>query len=267
MRTASSYDPLDFSPPDVNLVSVLLAPQRLYHRPVCQGLSHLRADKPTLYVGNHTIFGVMDAPLILEQIYRATGVMPRALADHMHYLIPGWRDMLHRFGVVDGTRENCRKLMGAGHPVLVFPGGGREVAKRKGEAYELAWKQRVGFVRMAVEHGYSITPFASVGPEECYSIRIDANDLRALPVWKWLKKTPLYTASRQGEMIMPFATGWLGSPLPRRERFHFAFGEPVSTDDYRGRETDDAALLELQALVRTRVETLIKTVRSARPDQ
>ena len=50
--------------------------------------------------------------------------------------------------------------------MLVFPGSGREVTKRKGEAYKVIWKERTGFARMAIEHGYPITPFASVGPEE-----------------------------------------------------------------------------------------------------
>jgi hypothetical protein len=35
--------------------------------------------------------------------------------------------------------------------VLVYPGGGREVAKRKGEKYQLLWKERVGFARLAIE--------------------------------------------------------------------------------------------------------------------
>jgi hypothetical protein len=38
--------------------------------------------------------------------------------------------------------------------VLVFPGGGREVTKRKGEAHKVIWKERTGFARMAIEHGY-----------------------------------------------------------------------------------------------------------------
>src|SRR5690606_34893851 len=116
------------------------------------------------------LYGVLDAPLLVERIYRQTRRFPRPLADHMHYAVPVWRDFLHRFGAVDGTRDNCDALMQAGQSVLVFPGGGREVAKRKGEAYELIWKERLGFVRMAIRHGYSITPFGAVGAEECYSI-------------------------------------------------------------------------------------------------
>ena len=65
--------------------------------------------------------------------------------------------------------------MKAGENILLFPGGAREVAKRKGEAYQLVWKKRLGFVRLAVEHSYRILPFASVGQEDAFSIILDAN--------------------------------------------------------------------------------------------
>ena len=37
--------------------------------------------------------------------------------------------------------------MERGEAILVFPGGGREVMKRKDEDYVLIWKERLGFVR------------------------------------------------------------------------------------------------------------------------
>lgn len=43
--------------------------------------------------------------------------------------------------MVLGTPENCAALMQAGQSILVFPGGGREVMRRKGEAYRLIWKR------------------------------------------------------------------------------------------------------------------------------
>ena len=45
----------------------------------------------------------------------------------------GWRDFLAGFGAVDGTRENCAALMREGESILVYPGGAREVFKRKSE--------------------------------------------------------------------------------------------------------------------------------------
>jgi 1-acyl-sn-glycerol-3-phosphate acyltransferase len=48
-----------------------------------------------------------------------------------------------------------------GRSILVFPGGGREVTKRRGEKYRLIWGERMGFARMAIECGYPIVPVAS----------------------------------------------------------------------------------------------------------
>jgi hypothetical protein len=73
--------------------------------------------------------------------------------------------------------------------VLVFPGGAREVFKRKGEAYRLIWKERIGFVQMAAAHGYPIVPFASVGADEAYDIEFDAADLMRSPIGTLLRAT------------------------------------------------------------------------------
>jgi hypothetical protein len=77
---------------------------------------------------------------------RVRGVFPRTLADRAHFAVPLWRDILTASGCVLGTRDNCRALMGDGQPVMIFPGGAREVFKRKGESYRLIWKERIGFV-------------------------------------------------------------------------------------------------------------------------
>jgi len=52
-------------------------------------------------------------------------------------------------------RENCEKLMQADENLDIIPGGGREICKRKGEAYKLLWKKRSGLVEKVPtpEHG------------------------------------------------------------------------------------------------------------------
>ena len=56
----------------------------------------------------------------------------RSLGGHLHFRVPLWRDLLARFGTVDGRPENCEALMRAGESIVVFPGGAREVFKHKG---------------------------------------------------------------------------------------------------------------------------------------
>jgi hypothetical protein len=52
--------------------------------------------------------------------------------------------------------------------VLVFPGGGREIGKFKGEKYRLRWDGRGGFARVAIESNYPIVPVALVGGDDVY---------------------------------------------------------------------------------------------------
>ena len=77
--------------------------------------------------------------------------------------------------MVRGTRDNVRVLMGDGEDILVFPGGGNEVFKDRGQRYKLLWKERIGFARLAIEHGYPIVPFAAVGAEEMLDIVADGS--------------------------------------------------------------------------------------------
>lgn len=39
------------------------------------GLRELHLKKPGLFIGSHTIFGLTDAPLMIERLYTQYGVM------------------------------------------------------------------------------------------------------------------------------------------------------------------------------------------------
>ncbi len=243
------------------------APLRFYFSPKFYGLDRIDPAKPTLLVGNHTIFGVMDVPLLIAEVFRRKGIRIRTLADHAHYDIPGWRAMLDRVGGVEGTRENCAELMRRGEHVMVFPGGAREVSKRKGEQYQLTWKRRTGFCSMAIAHGYNILPFAAVGPDDMYDIVLDADDILRSPVGKLMKKAGLLgkdSLLRGGDIIMPVARGLGPTSLPRPERFYFAIGEEIDVAPYAGREDDEDALFELRDKVAFSIQDLIGEMMTVR---
>ena len=110
-------DPVKFPRPSdarVRLALRFLGPWRAYTRPVFLGLERLHAKRPLLLVGNHTLLGVLDAPMLFEELFLRHNIFLRSLGDRAHFQIPGWRQMLHRYGVVEGTRANCAALMEAG---------------------------------------------------------------------------------------------------------------------------------------------------------
>lgn len=254
------HQPFSFKPMSAEQFSLLTAPLRLYFDPVFEGIEKLDPNKPVLLVGNHTIYGVVDVPLLLAEIYRQRGIAVRALADHAHYQIPGWRTMLDRTGGVEGTRENCAKLMEAGEHVLVFPGGAREVAKRKDEKYKLVWKKRYGFVHMAVKYGYPIVPFAVVGPDDMVDVVWDANDIMKSPIGKLLGKTGVFDKNgplRGGDIIMPISRGMGITGLPRPEKFYFAIGDVIETAPFVGHEDDKTVLEKVRNQTADAIEHLI----------
>ncbi|MEW5733254.1 MAG: lysophospholipid acyltransferase family protein [Thermodesulfobacteriota bacterium] len=238
----------NFRPLSKTTVWLLTAPMRRYFSPKIFGLENI-GQGPYLFVGNHTIYGVLDVPLYAAVLYRRKNIYLRGLGDHYHFMIPGWGGFLEALGAVHGTPENCAALMEQRENIIVFPGGGREVCKRKGEAYKLIWKQRTGFARLAIQHGYPIVPVASVGPENAYSILFDADDFMASWMGKVLDKNGVVEGLlRNGEAVPPIARGILLTPIPRPERFYVMFGKPIDTSPYQGRQDEKKVQQEVRTL-------------------
>ncbi len=144
------------------------------------------------------------------------------------------------------TRERCAAL-------ATTPGRGREVAKRKNEKYQLIWKQRTGFARLAIEAGCPIVPFGAIGAEDSYDILVDADSPTLTPVRGIVERL-----GGRWEIVPPFARGNGPTPLPRPERFYFAFGEPIDTSRWRGDHDDEHARRTVRDQARTAVEDRIE---------
>jgi 1-acyl-sn-glycerol-3-phosphate acyltransferase len=227
----------------------LLAPWRAITDPRIDGYERLPADGRFLLVGNHTTLGLFDVPFVVLGIHRETGILMRSLGEHQHYRVPGWRDLLTRFGAIDGSRENTRALMRAGQPVLVFPGGGREVARRHDEHYRLIWKERIGFARLALEFGYAVVPLSTIGVDDMWDVVADADDALLAPLRR--------VAPRLGidpDLIWPLVRGIGPTPLPRPQRIYSRIGEPIDARTFGSRWDDAPGARRLRAAVATAVE-------------
>jgi 1-acyl-sn-glycerol-3-phosphate acyltransferase len=256
---------VSFEPPAIESLQWMIAPLRAYFAPKLFGLEHLHQTKPALYVGNHSIYGLIDLSLFAAELYREKNIYLRGLADRAHFSIPGWGDTLTRLGVVAGTRESCADLMLRGEHVLVLPGGNREVFRRKGEQYKLFWKNRTGFARMAIRYGYPIVPFAQVGADDAFDILVDANDIMKSPLGALLESTGIAKAFlRDGESIFPISRGLGLTGIPRPERFYYSITEPIDTARYTGMEEDDDIVYEIRDRVRDSIRDEIARLRDYR---
>lgn len=256
----------EYTPPTAAQLHRQLAPVRAWFSPRFFGLDDLDLRRPALLVGNHTLF-TMDAPLMLSAIYSRHGTLVRALGDHFHFRIPGWGDLVRKMGGVEGTPENCAELMRQGQHILVFPGGAREVNRRKGEDYDLIWKQRTGFARMAIQHGYDIIPFAAVGPNETFKILVDANDVMGSGLWRWLDRhTDVGQRVRGGDLLSPLVRGIGPTLLPRPQRFYFGFGERIPTAHLQCAQPDHDSLWAVRRQTEQAIGKLVADLKRERAE-
>lgn len=247
--------------PDSRVAAVLKGALDVAHRatrPELHGLEHVPASGPVMLVGNHQLLGMQDLPTLVRELERRRGVRVRGLADHAHFAIPGWRDLLVRMGAVPGTRENCAALLAAGEAVLVFPGGAREVYKRRDQRYELLWGERTGFARMAIEAGCPIVPFAAVGAEDRFDVLLDMDSRLAAPARAVARRAG---RSDLGTLLVK-GSGPAG--LPGTGRLYFRFGAPIATTTWSGRAADPDARAECRDRVKGEIEAGIAHLRARR---
>lgn len=193
-------------------------------RPYVDGVEHLRVDGRFLLVGNHTQFG-SEVFLISDSVRRTIGTRVRPLAERAFGRMRGLPgDLIAAYGAVVGAPETARELMRNDETILVFPGGGREIAKFKGEEYRLRWQGRAGFARLSVENGYPIVPAGLVGGDDVYrslTTRDSAYGRFSEALGRRLNGRP--------DMAMPLLRGIGPTLIPRPQRMYLRFGSPIDT--------------------------------------
>jgi 1-acyl-sn-glycerol-3-phosphate acyltransferase len=136
--------------------------------------------------------------------------------------------------------------------ILVYPGGTREVCKRKGEAYQLIWKDRTGFARMAIQHGYDIVPIVNVGGDDAYDIVKNPEEVLADTfIGKFLKKTGIAKDFLKNyENMPPLAYGIGNTLFPKPVKLYYGYGQRIATKAFK----KDAENKEVQWQIRNEVE-------------
>jgi hypothetical protein len=140
---------------------------------------------------------------------------------------------------------------------LVFPGGARESTKPEAEKYTLKWGDRYGFVRVAAQHGYNITPFGLVGPDDCYDHLLEGSELLNTRPGKLLGRLGL-TKDVRPDLLPPITRGFLSTQLPKPQPSFLAFGETVEIPEHRGKKVPEAVLKSVRSETATKIDGLLR---------
>lgn len=222
-------------------------------QPEVSGAENLPSS-PCLFVGNHSLFaldGLVILPLFLKELQR----FPRSMGDRFLFSNPKVARLILRSGGVMGHPQVCSALMEDGQDMLVFPGGAYEAVKPLSQLYELQWKERYGFVKLAARHGYTIMPFGLVGPDEFYGHLLEGQDIPDSALGKILSKLGILNDDFRSDILPPIPVGAFGSLLPKPQRCFLGFGEPIDLAQHEGKTLTPRKLKDIRERVANQIET------------
>lgn len=218
-------------------------------------------DRPCLFIGNHALFG-LDGLVVGPVLLAEYGRFLRPMGDKFLFTQPAVGKMVLKAGGTMGHPDVCRALMAHEQDILVFPGGAHEAVKSSSNRYTLQWKERVGFLRLAAEFGYTIVPFGLVGPDEFYEYLLDSDQVIDL-----LSRVGLWSKGQRRDAVPPLLRGALGTPLPRPQPCFLSFAEPLPIPKQGKRAPGTKKLLEWRNTVAGRIEQEISNMLLEREQQ
>ena len=116
-----------------------------------------------------------------------------SIVDRFMIWIPGFEMLSAGFGCFAGTRKDCIKKLKSGRLIGIAPGGGYEAQCARSDTYEMLWKKRSGFAKVAFEADVPIIPiFTENIREAMVNMQTGVVWWKKLYEWTRIPITPLY---------------------------------------------------------------------------
>jgi hypothetical protein len=214
-------------------------------------------SRKVMFVTNHNLFG-LELPFTLAAIYMQTGLFPRAITDrfridiiNLDFLVPVWKHLFCYFGGFMGNREECNRVMEAGYPILVIPGGSAELIRaKKIPKYTLQWKERKGFAELAIKHGYTLIPVSIVGIDDMFWHIFD------FPL-SWIMKLFGYKKVDK-DLSVPIVL-----PIPCIPKIRIRFGKAWKNTSIGIGKSEDLMACEVRDFMKLEIQEGISQIQSA----
>mmetsp|Transcript_8266 Transcript_8266/g.14960 ORF Transcript_8266/g.14960 Transcript_8266/m.14960 type:complete len:631 (-) Transcript_8266:1047-2939(-) len=218
---------------------MILSPWKSLTSPMFLGEDQVRRaiemgrSRPILFVCNHTVHGILDLPLLMDRLLTKHNIELRPFAHASHFEILSkltqgrWGDIAEAFGAVRATPRNYFRLLSMNQNILLYPGGAREVCRRRGdEYYAVKWKDEVDFVRPAVKFNALIVPVSAIGADDSVELILDTEEQLEFPILGGLIKNIVSQNGGDLEHLHPITT------FPKPERMYFQFHSVIDCSQY-----------------------------------
>ncbi|XP_076749205.1 DGAT1/2-independent enzyme synthesizing storage lipids [Xylocopa sonorina] len=130
------------------------------------GLENIPQNEPVLFVFYHGAIPV-DIYYFVSKIFLLNSRLIHTVGDRFLFKCPGWSLIADAGKIIPGTVQTCSTILKEGNMLAISPGGVYEA--QFGDAYyQLMWKKRVGFAKVALDAKVCIIPFFTKNIREAF---------------------------------------------------------------------------------------------------
>lgn len=99
------------------------------------------------------------------------GIKPHLLTLTNNFHVPLYREVIMSLGISSVSRESCSNILasGPGQAITIVVGGAAESLSARPGTADLTLKRRLGFIKVAIQHGADLVPVFSFGENDIYN--------------------------------------------------------------------------------------------------
>ncbi|MBT3983894.1 MAG: acyltransferase family protein [Bacteriovoracaceae bacterium] len=150
-----------------------------FFKPEVRGLDNIPKDS-SLFVGNHNS-GMLtpDSFIFGAAVIDKFGLekLPYGLAHTTAISIPILHHLAVPLGAIRASHENAKILFENGKNVIVYPGGDMDAMRSYKERNRVIFGGRMGYIRLALNHGVPIIPVVSAGAHTTFLVLNDGKSI------------------------------------------------------------------------------------------
>jgi len=217
----------------------------------------LPADRP--YVFGYHPHGIIGMGALATFATEATGfsaafpgIKPHLLTLTTNFQVPFYRDILLALGVCSVSKQSCSNILksGPGSSITIVVGGAAESLSAHPGTADLTLRKRLGFIKLAIQHGADLVPVFSFGENDIYQQMPNE------------KGTTVYALQRKFQSIFGFTLplfhgrGLLNYNLglmPYRRQIVAVIGKPIHVE-----KCDKPTLEEVMRVQKMYIEELTR---------
>lgn len=126
------------------------------------------------------------------------GIRPHLLTLTNNFRVPLLRDYFLALGICSVSKQSCSNILkdGPGSSITIVVGGATESLSARPGTADLTLRRRLGFIKVAIQHGASLVPVFSFGENDIFNQMANERNngicnTEKIPVHLWFHVSPL----------------------------------------------------------------------------